>query len=929
MKKLFTLMTLMLLAVGYASAQDATAYISRVISADGKTSTWSRAFDYTTLDANVNIPATGETHEGIVFLPSSNGQINFNKGGYLTCKSVSSIYIPVPEDGAGTIEMTVTSSSDSRYLQLQVNGADGPEAQRLWSKKGTDGSKTGPQSFEFAATDLTTYEGKTYLHLKDNNTELKIATFKVVLTAGSYAEGTDEPGDEPGDEETVYLIKGNVNGAPAADEVLANSGTAVTMTAYFAGASNKNVTANAKFSDGVLGTDLCSKSTKMRLDTAPSLDDVKGTPQADCVSYKVEVTEAVDLKVYYEAATGNRSVSLFNQADGETTTEAGEAGTDAMGGSNVGFVSTFNNVAPGTYTLFASGYGGGFMGASYTIAKAVEEPVEVAVPVFDPADGAEVTAGQYIKITTTEEDGVVYWTDKTYDDPFDVYSEDACMISFTAKAGDTVTFEAYTKKGDAESEHVTATYTVVDKILKDPELKWTLGDKAVTEFTVDINDEEAELPVLDMVAESGELSFATTDEEVASFDASEMKLMINGVGTATITATFAANDEFKAATAELKITVTDGETPKEEKEHTYDFTKWSEATVAALKADAAESKVAGWSDVEKKDDATADKEPAEAAKDNSFWMASKADVVDEDGNLTANGVVIEELKGLDFSVAPDTRNLAIAVNYPETSLGKYEGGAYLWLGGSGKDYFVMKGVKAGSYIRMGVESHKPEEARGVNLYVTEDGTTHGDQLKGADGEDVAAPKTFEEQVWMVPGEEGAVDVMVYNTNGCHIYYIDLLDELEEEEPGEASVEIVSAKVENLTDTTADVVVEIETANLPKDGKLVVNLASEADRAGVDAEDTTSPVKFELKELTAETEYWYVVSVTVYDAEGEILARDSENVKFTTAKTGIAEVGVDAEAARYFNLQGVEVTAPAAGQTYIKVVGNKAVKVLVK
>ena len=922
-------MSLMLACVGLSHAQDLSLNASAVASSD-----WSG--EHVVAD------------KGTVTISSTEGYGANTAGCFNLGNSASAYdqrYFEVKADVAiEKVEVLISANGNDKPTNFAVYGWAGDasaNADKLWTMENVTLSSgySAAQWFAYDMSDVNFKTIRVYRTAKGivtsdndgkenvgNGQTIRIWGVKVWLKSAS----TEEPGtEEPGDEETVYLIKGNVNGAPEADEVLANSGTAVTMTAYFKGASNKGITANAKFSDGVLGTDLCSKSTKMRLDTAPSLDDVKGTPQADCVSYKVEVTEAVDLKVYYEAATGNRSVSLFNQADGETTTEAGEAGTDAMGGSNVGFVSTFNNVAPGTYTLFASGYGGGFMGASYTIAKAVEEPVEVAVPVFDPADGAEVTAGQYIKITTTEEDGVVYWTDKTYDDPFEVYSEDACMISFTAKAGDTVTFEAYTKKGGAESEHVTATYTVVDKILKDPELKWTLGDKAVTEFTVDINDEEAELPVLDMVAESGELSFATTDEEVASFDASEMKLMINGVGTATITATFAANDEFKAATAELKITVTDGETPKEEKEHTYDFTKWSEATVAALKADAAESKVAGWSDVEKKDDATADKEPAEAAKDNSFWMASKADVVDEDGNLTANGVVIEELKGLDFSVAPDTRNLAIAVNYPETSLGTYEGGAYLWLGGSGKDYFVMKGVKAGSYIRMGVESHKPSEARGVNLYVTEDGTTHGEQLKDAEGKDVAAPTVFEEQVWMVPGEEGTVDVMVYNTNGCHIYYIDLLDELEEEEPGEASVEIVSAKVENLTDTTADVVVEIETANLPKDGKLVVNLASEADRAGVNAEDTTSPVKFELKELTAETEYWYVVSVTVYDAEGEILARDSENVKFTTAKTGIAEVGVDAEAARYFNLQGVEVTAPAAGQTYIKVVGNKAVKVLVK
>ena len=79
----------------------------------------------------------------------------------------------------------------------------------------------------------------------------------------------------------------------------------------------------------------------------------------------------------------------------------------------------------------------------------------------------------------------------------------------------------------------------------------------------------------------------------------------------------------------------------------WDFTKWSDATVANLKADAAASKTSGWSDVEKKADAEAGADPTEASKDNCFWLQMEA--APADGVLTANGVVIEELKGLLFT----------------------------------------------------------------------------------------------------------------------------------------------------------------------------------------------------------------------------------------------------------------------------------------
>ena len=215
--------------------------------------------------------------------------------------------------------------------------------------------------------------------------------------------------------------------------------------------------------------------------------------------------------------------------------------------------------------------------------------------------------------------------------------------------------------------------------------------------------------------------------------------------------------------------------------HTWNFTKWSEATVANLKADAAASKLEGWSDVEKKADAEAGNDAPEATKDNCFWA-----VIAEGGELTANGEVIEELKGLQFGATfAGNRSLAIAVNYPTTSLGTYAGPAYLWLGGKNFECFTIPAVKGGSTIKMGVESHKPTDARGVQLFAGET------ELKDADGNAVAAPTTYTEQTWVVPAGV-AYDIVVKNTNGCHIYFIDA----EQDEATLTSINTVKSNVMN-------------------------------------------------------------------------------------------------------------------------------------
>jgi hypothetical protein len=150
----------------------------------------------------------------------------------------------------------------------------------------------------------------------------------------------------------------------------------------------------------------------------------------------------------------------------------------------------------------------------------------------------------------------------------------------------------------------------------------------------------------------------------------------------------------------------------------------------------------------------------EAAKDNCFWFAG---TVNADGSLSANGKVIEELKGLKFD--PDyaaKRSLAIAVNYPK-ALSEYAGGAYLWLGGGGSKQafpcFTIPGVKAGQKLTVVIESHKASDARGIQIYA--DSYDAANQIGEAFKPTVKASNT-----WTIDKD---CDVVVWNTSGCHIY----------------------------------------------------------------------------------------------------------------------------------------------------------------
>lgn len=192
----------------------------------------------------------------------------------------------------------------------------------------------------------------------------------------------------------------------------------------------------------------------------------------------------------------------------------------------------------------------------------------------------------------------------------------------------------------------------------------------------------------------------------------------------------------------------------------WDFTSWSSATVTNLAADMAANSDANWSDTEKAGGTS-------SAGACYWWVPAGVASM----STTVGGVEtpIPELAGLDFT-GYKARALAIAINYPETTLGTYAGGAYLWLGSKSQS-FKIPAVKPGAKITMQVESHKPAEGRGVALSV------NGTAITITEGSE--KPKELTTCIWNIPtdiSDAETVDVTVTQNNGCHIYSIEVNEE---------------------------------------------------------------------------------------------------------------------------------------------------------
>ena len=244
---------------------------------------------------------------------------------------------------------------------------------------------------------------------------------------------------------------------------------------------------------------------------------------------------------------------------------------------------------------------------------------------------------------------------------------------------------------------------------------------------------------------------------------------------------------FKALSAAVLALAFTASTSAQEYRKSWDFTKWSSETVANLKAAnsvGGNAETREWSDAEKSGTST----PTDISKDNVFWEWGKQGSSSEDKYVSANGTVIAELEGLYYKETGGGA-LAIAVNYGDATsvsgagFGPYHGPSYLWLGGSKKNYFVIPHVEPGTEIKIGIESHKLTDARGIELHVGRGSGTDGTKLNDPDGNPVPTPTTYQDLVWYLPeeglaetpNEDGTYDIRIYNTNGCHLYYITVGD----------------------------------------------------------------------------------------------------------------------------------------------------------
>ncbi|MCR5361299.1 MAG: chitobiase/beta-hexosaminidase C-terminal domain-containing protein [Bacteroidales bacterium] len=187
----------------------------------------------------------------------------------------------------------------------------------------------------------------------------------------------------------------------------------------------------------------------------------------------------------------------------------------------------------------------------------------------------------------------------------------------------------------------------------------------------------------------------------------------------------------------------------------WDFTNWSSETVANIVADEK------W---------TGDEKGNGTVFEGAYWYAADlATGCSEDSSLMANGVVIKELVGLKLNVMA-SKNVAIATDYQITkdanAWGPYQGPQYLWFAGAFE--IRIPGVKPGTNISAGVESHKPSDGRGIDMYV------NGEKVAWTSGQS-GYPTTYDVYTWQVPENIDAdvVDVIFKRSNGCHVYYFDV------------------------------------------------------------------------------------------------------------------------------------------------------------
>ena len=187
----------------------------------------------------------------------------------------------------------------------------------------------------------------------------------------------------------------------------------------------------------------------------------------------------------------------------------------------------------------------------------------------------------------------------------------------------------------------------------------------------------------------------------------------------------------------------------------WNFTNWSSETVANIVADEK------W---------TGDEKGNGTVFEGAYWYAATmADGLSADSSLLANGVEIKELLGLKLNAMPN-KGVAIATDYQTTkdanAWGPYHGPQYLWFAGAFE--IRIPDVKPGTVISAGVESHKPGDARGIDVYVNNTKVAWNSGQAGY-------PDAYSEYSWEVPSDIDAekVDVIIKRSSGCHVYFIEV------------------------------------------------------------------------------------------------------------------------------------------------------------
>lgn len=186
---------------------------------------------------------------------------------------------------------------------------------------------------------------------------------------------------------------------------------------------------------------------------------------------------------------------------------------------------------------------------------------------------------------------------------------------------------------------------------------------------------------------------------------------------------------------------------------TWDFSAWSDATIEQVCA------AEDWT-------------TSESASKNYItgneirWINAPA--FDANSDLTAGGEAIKEMKGLRYEGLAQY-GIALAFNYGTTldanAWGPYAGGKYLWICNAA-DKIIVPNVKLGSTLKLGVETHKPGDARGFSLSVG------GKTVDAQKATDLA---TLE---YAIPADatdddgDGYADVTIIATKGCHLYSIE-------------------------------------------------------------------------------------------------------------------------------------------------------------